>query len=110
MRVIKYLIYVKSFIILRHKVFDIFVKSTIYWDNPRIFNNFKGHHTLFFISKCSRDIMILICGGLHNFLYKICLYKKVCNVIRFRRCQNNKIHVQGNDIQDALSPSTAKFD
>ena len=25
----------KSFIILRHEVFDIFVKSTIYWDNPR---------------------------------------------------------------------------
>ena len=36
MRVIKYLIYVKSFIILRHLVFVIFVKSTIYWDNPHI--------------------------------------------------------------------------
>ena len=34
--------------------------------------------------------------------------QNVCNVIRFRGRLNNK-HVQGNDIQDALSPSTAIF-
>ena len=32
-----------------------------------------------------------------------------CNVIRFRGNQKYRKHVYGDDIQDALSPSTAIF-
>ena len=48
-------------------------------------------------------------GGLRNFLYNNGLYNFFCNVIRF--CGNKKYrkHVHGDDIQDALSPSTAIF-
>ena len=35
--------------------------------------------------------------------------KNVCNVIRFRGNQKNRKHVHGDDIQDALSASTAIF-
>ena len=32
-----------------------------------------------------------------------------CNVIRFHGNQKHRKHVHGDDIQDALSPSTARF-
>ena len=35
--------------------------------------------------------------------------KHVCNVLRFRGNQKYQRHVHGDDIQDALSPSTAIF-
>ena len=35
--------------------------------------------------------------------------KNVCNVIRFRGNQKYRKHVHGDDIQVALSPSTAIF-
>ena len=44
-----------------------------------------------------------------NFLYKNGLYKNVCDVIIFRENQKYRKHVRGNDIQDALSLSTAIF-
>ena len=61
---------------------------------------------MFFISKCSGDILI---SYIWNFLYKNGLYKKNCNVIRFRGNQKYRKHVHEDDIQDALSPSTATF-
>ena len=42
-----------------------------------------------------------------QFSVQVLTHKNICNVIRFRGRQ--KQHVQGNDIQDALSPSTAIF-
>ena len=33
-------------------------------------------------------------------------FKNVCNVISFRGRQKQRNHVPGNDIKDALSPST----
>ena len=36
--------------------------------------------------------------------------KHVCSVIRFRGNQKYQRHVHGDDIEDALSPSTAIFD
>ena len=35
--------------------------------------------------------------------------KKKCNVIRFRGNQKYRKHVQWDEIQDALTPSTAIF-
>ena len=67
------------------------------------FNRYKGRKSLFFISKCSGRMII----SFMDFLYKNGLYKNVCNVIRFCGRQKQRRHVQGNDIQDALSPSTA---
>ena len=46
-------------------------------------------------------------GGIFNFLYKNGLYKKNCNIIRFRGNKIYRKHVHGDDVQDALSPSTA---
>ena len=51
----------------------------------------------------------IVYGGIRNFLYKNGLYKNVCNVIRIRGNQKYRKHVRGDDIQDALSPSTAIF-
>ena len=51
----------------------------------------------------------IVYGGIRNFLYKNGLYKNVCYVIRFRGYQKCQKHVRGDDIQDALSPSTAIF-
>ena len=48
-------------------------------------------------------------GGQRNFLYKNGFYKHVWNVIRFRGNQKYRTHIHGDDIQDALSPSTAIF-
>ena len=44
-----------------------------------------------------------------QFLYKNGLYTKFCNVISFRENQKYRKHVHGDDIQDALSHSTAIF-
>ena len=51
----------------------------------------------------------MVYGGIRNFLYKNGLNKHVCNVIRFRGNKKYPKHVYGDDIQDALSPSTAIF-
>ena len=51
----------------------------------------------------------IVYGGICNFLYKNGLYKNVCNGIRFRGYQKYLKHVRRDDIQDALSPSTAIF-
>ena len=51
----------------------------------------------------------IVYKGRRNFLYKNRLYKNVCNVIRFRRNQKYRKLVHGDDIQDALSHSTAIF-
>ena len=58
MRVIKYLIYVKSFITLRHKVFDKYVKSTIYWDNPRMRDELGEFHL---IDELSQSLKVWAC-------------------------------------------------
>ena len=52
----------------------------------------------------------IVYGGMCNFLYKKCLYKLFCNVIRFRGNQKYRKHVRGDDIQDALSPQPLYFD
>ena len=57
---------------------------------------FRGHNNIVY-------------GGIRNFLYKNGLYKNVCNVIRCCGYQNYLKHGRGDDIQDALSPSTAIF-
>ena len=43
------------------------------------------------------------------FCTRIDFTKNICNVIKFRGRQKQRKHVQGNDIQGALSPSTAIF-
>ena len=49
----------------------------------------------------------IVYGGRRNFLYKNGLYKNVCNVIKFRGNKTYRKHVHGDDIEDALRPSTA---
>ena len=78
-----------------------FSKGTVY--SCLFFNRYKGHTSLFYISKCSGDIIISYMEDYANFLYKKGLYKNVCNVIRFRDIKQRK-HVEGNDIQDAIKP------
>ena len=68
-----------------------------------------GRKSLVFVSKFSGDIIISYIGVNRNFLYKNGLYKNVCNVIKFRGNQNYRKYVRGDDIQDAISPSTAIF-
>ena len=51
----------------------------------------------------------MVYGGIRNFLYNNEFYKNIFNVIRFRGNQKYRKHVHGDDIQDALSPSTAIF-
>ena len=51
----------------------------------------------------------IVYGVLRNFLYKNVLYKNVCNVVRFPGNQEYQNYVHGDDVQDALSPSTAIF-
>ena len=60
------------------------------------FKMFRGHNNILY-------------GGRRNCLYKNGLNKNICNVIRFRGNQKYRKHVHVNDIQDALSPSTAVF-
>ena len=55
------------------------------------------------------DYNYIVYGEIRNLLYKNGLYKKVCNVIRFRGNEKYRKHFHGDDIQDALSPSTAMF-
>ena len=57
---------------------------------------FRGHNNIVY-------------GVICNFLYKNGLCNFFCNVIRFRGNQKYRKHVHGDDIQDALSPSTAIF-
>ena len=58
---------------------------------------FRGHNNIVY-------------GGILNFLYKNGCYRNVCNVIRFLGNKKKyQEHVSGDDIQDALSPSTAIF-
>ena len=51
----------------------------------------------------------IVYGDLRIFLYKNGIYQKNYNVIRFRGNQKYQKHVQWDDIQDALTPSTAIF-
>ena len=51
----------------------------------------------------------IVYGDQRNFLYKNGLYKTICNIIRFRGNQKYRKHVDWDDIQDAISPSTAIF-
>ena len=55
-----------------------------------------------------REYNNIVYGGFRNFLYKTGIKKK-CNVIRFRGNRKYQKHVQLDDIQDALNPSTAIF-
>ena len=64
---------------------------------------------MFFISKCSGDIIITYMEVKRHFLYKNGLNKNVCNVIRFRENKKYRKHVRGDEIQNALSPSIAIF-
>ena len=47
--------------------------------------------------------------SIHNILYKNGLHKNVCNVMRFRGHQKYRKQVHGDDLLDAISPSTAMF-
>ena len=51
----------------------------------------------------------IVFGDLRNFLYKNGIYLKKYNVIRVRGNQKYQKHVQWDDIQDALTSSTAIF-
>ena len=51
----------------------------------------------------------IVYEGQRNFLYKNGFYKNVCNVIRFFGNKKYRKRVNGDDIQDALSTSTAIF-
>ena len=64
-----------------------------------IFNCYKGRKSLFFISKCSGDIIIS-----YMEVYAIFCTRNVYNVIRFRGNKKYRTHVRGDDIHDALSP------
>ena len=61
------------------------------------------------ISKCSGAIIISYIEAYAIFCPRMDFFKNLCNVIRFRENQKYRKHVHGNDIQDALSPSTAIF-
>ena len=74
-----------------------------------IFNRYKGRKSLFFYVKMFRGHNNIVYRGIRKFLYKKRLLQNVCNVIRFRGNQKFRKHVHGDDIQDALSPSTAIF-
>ena len=51
----------------------------------------------------------IVNGGRRNFLYNNGINKNICNVFRFRGNQKFRKHDHQDDIQDALSPSTAIF-
>ena len=51
----------------------------------------------------------IVYGGIRNFLFLNGLCKYFYNVIRFRGNQKYRKHVDGDYIQDALSPLTATF-
>ena len=51
----------------------------------------------------------MVYRGIRNYLYKNGLRKHVCNVIRFRGNKKYRKHIHVDEIQDALSPSTAIF-
>ena len=53
--------------------------------------------------------MILYMEDFAIFCARIDFRKNVCNAIRFRGHYKQRNHVQGNDIQGALSASTAIF-
>ena len=57
---------------------------------------FMGHNTIVY-------------GGLRNFLYKNGLNKEFVMSLDFREIKKYRKHVHGDDIKDALSPSTAIF-
>ena len=82
-------------------------KGTV--DSCLLLNVIRGANLLFFISKCSGDIIISYIGDIHNFLYKNGSYKNVCNDIRFHGNKKYRNYVRGDDIQDALSHSTVIF-
>ena len=62
-----------------------------------------------FISKCSGYIILSYIDVFAIFRTRMVFAKNICNVIRFRGNQKYRKHVHGDDIQDALSPSTAIF-
>ena len=72
------------------------------------FNRYKERNYLFFISKCSGDLIVSYMK-VYAIFCTIMDYTIFSNVIRFRgnRKYRNRVHV--DDIQDALSPSTAIF-
>ena len=61
---------------------------------------------MFFISKCSGDMIISYMEVHTIFCTRMNLTKK-CNVIRFRGNEKYWKHAHGDDIQDALSPTAA---
>ena len=68
------------------------IRDATFW----YFKMYRGHNNIVY-------------GGLSNFLYKNGFYKNVYKVIRFRGNQKFRKHFRGDDIQDALSTSTAIF-
>ena len=73
------------------------------------FNRYKGRNSLFYISKCSGDIIMSYMEVNAIFCTRKRFYNNVLDVIRFRGNQKYQKHVHGDDKQDKLSPSTAIF-
>ena len=68
-----------------------------------------GRNSLFFISKCSEDLIISYAKVYANFCRIMDFTKMFVMSLDFADAKNYRKHVQGNDIQDELSPSTAIF-
>ena len=66
-------------------------------------------NSLLFISKCSRDLIISYAKVYANFCTRMDFTKMLVMSLDFPDAKNNPRHVQGNDIQDVLSLSTAIF-
>ena len=68
-----------------------------------------GRNSLFFILKCSEDLIISYAKVNANFCRIMHFTKMFVMSLDFADAKNNQRHVQGNDIQDELSLSTAIF-
>ena len=68
-------------------------KGTV--DSCLFFDRYKGRKSLFFISKCSSDIILSYMEDLRNFLYKNGLYKNVFMSLDFADVKTMKICPRG---------------
>ena len=68
----------------------------------------KGRKSFFFISKCAGHIVISYMEVGEIFCTRM-EFTKIYNVIKFRGNKKYRKHVHGDDIKDALSPSTDIF-
>ena len=73
------------------------------------FNRYKGCISLFFISKCSEDKIISYMEVYAMFYTRMDFTEMSVMSLDFAEIKKKRKHVRGDDIQDALSPSTAIF-